>query len=128
MAAATYSMDDRVGEAREVRVDTPKIPHGAQKEITLLGDALGSVGFCEPARGGRRAQEAHAQHGCGRFELAKPCLAGGQTLGVTELGLQEHGEREPQTLEQFTVHGVYSLELFRRERLAPLDAPHRKVN
>ena len=45
-------MDDRVGEAREVRVDTPQIPHGAQKEITLLGDALGSVWLFEPARGG----------------------------------------------------------------------------
>src|SRR5580700_10170871 len=36
-AASTHSMDDRVGEACEMRVDTPQIPHGAQKEIALLG-------------------------------------------------------------------------------------------
>src|SRR6202047_1198799 len=35
---------------------------------------------------------------------------------------------DPQPLEQFAVHGVYSLELFRRERPAPLDAAHRELD
>src|ERR1700686_2623819 len=127
-AAATHSMDDRVGEAREVRVDTPQIPHGAQKQITLFGHALGPVRLSEPTRGGCSAQEAYAERRRGRLELAKLYLAGGQTPGVTGLGLQEHGEREPQTLEQFAVPGVYSLELLRREHLAPLDASYRELD
>ena len=47
---------------------------------------------------------------------------------VTRLGLQEHGERKPQTFEQLAVHSVDRLEFFRRERPALLDAPHREFD
>src|SRR6202035_2629804 len=47
---------------------------------------------------------------------------------VGRRGQSRGGGGEPQTLEQFAVHGVYRLELFRRERPAPLDAAHRELD
>src|SRR6266853_5343166 len=94
-ASGAGSMQDWVGEAREVRVNAPEVAHRAQEEAALLDQRFDRVGVGEPAGRGGTAQEAHAQCRGGRFELTELPLTRGQSLRVTGLGLQENGQGEP---------------------------------
>src|SRR6266480_7642560 len=98
-------MQDRVGEARKVRVNAPEVAHRAQKKAALLEHRLDRVGVGEAAGRGGAAQEAYAECRGGRFELTELSLARGQSLRVPGLGLQEDGQCEPQALEELGVHG-----------------------
>src|SRR4029077_4399680 len=102
-ASGARSMQDWVGEAREVRVNAPEVANRTQEEAAFLDQRFGRVGIGETARCGGSAQEAHAQCRGGGFELTELPLTRGQSLRVPGLGLQENGQREAQALEQLAV-------------------------
>src|SRR5213076_3275428 len=127
-ASGAGSMQNWVGETREVRGNAPEVAHRAQEEAALLDDRFDRVGVGEAVGGGGTAQEAHAQCGGGRFKLTKLSLTRGQSLRVPGLRLQEDGQCQPQALEELAVHGGNCVELFDRERSAALDTPHCKLD
>src|SRR5207302_6681898 len=127
-ASGAGSMQNWVGETRQVRVNASEVAHRAQEEAALLDDRFDRVGVGEAVGGGGTAQQAHAECRGGRFKLTKLPLTCGQSLRVPGLRMQEDGQCEPQALEELAVHGGNCVELLNRERSAALDTPHGKLD